>query len=561
MLKNRFFPFLVCLLISVVALMPASKAALGDTTIAGSQPSSWAVETVNKAKNNKLITPKTAQGYQGDITREEFCELVMKLYEATYIQPAEPASPNPFNDTANLDVLKAYNLKIVGGYGGGRFAPDEKITREQLACMFNNYLNLGFEYQGELPELDFADGNTVTDWAQKSVKIMVDLGILGSVGNKMLAPQGYATREQAIVLVVRVYDMVQEAKGALQSEGSENNPPEQKQEGGLEQRSKEEITKKWKYLNIDYSSKPFAEPPSISAPYSTGKVTEGYLQDTVKLANFIRYLAGLPADLISDEDLNNKAQHAAVLEAAVGYEGHYPHQPADMGDDFYSIAAAAARTCNLSMEADSAQGYQRLLSAVNNWMYDGTSERNTSEVAHRRWVLYAPIKKVGFGYAQGPHDYGKAHIATMYTQDKSRSSKVDYDYIAWPVPGYMPNLFFLAFASYPYQTPYPWSVFINPDKYQAPDKNSVTVAVTRKRDQKKWMLDKNDIKPYDQFTEGQEYFNVKNISYGVKNIIVFSNGLRQFSDGEEYEVCITGLKSKSGESAQISYTSKFFEIE
>lgn len=64
-----------------------------------------------------------------------------------------------------------------------------------------------------------------------------------------------------------------------------------------------------------------------------------------------------------------------------------------------------------------------------------------------------------------------------------------------------------------------------------------------------------------QSVKGQEYFNVKNINYGVKYIIVFSTGLKEIQEGEEFEVHITGLKSKDGQPAEIAYTTKFFEIE
>ena len=217
MAKNEFYTFLFFLAICVMVVLPASGIAEGDMIKNDSQPSSWAEETVNKAKNYNLTTPKTTSGYQVYITREEFCELVVKLYNATYSQPAEPASPNPFNDTANPEILKAYNLNIVNGYGGGRFAPDEKITREQLACMFYNYLTIGFEYQGNPPERGFEDRNEVSVWAEKAVKVMVDTDIIGGVGNNRLDPQGYATREQVIVLVVRFYEMVQKVNGVSQS--------------------------------------------------------------------------------------------------------------------------------------------------------------------------------------------------------------------------------------------------------------------------------------------------------------------------------------------------------
>src|SRR5690606_4040684 len=81
----------------------------------GDEPSNWAISEIEKAKKNNLTTERILNNFQSDITREEFCELVVKLYEAISGVKAKPVSPNPFTDTNNLEVLKANNLGIVGG--------------------------------------------------------------------------------------------------------------------------------------------------------------------------------------------------------------------------------------------------------------------------------------------------------------------------------------------------------------------------------------------------------------------------------------------------------------
>ena len=48
---------------------------------AASKPSDWAVDEINLAKEAGLITDRVAKDYAALITREEFCELVIKLYE------------------------------------------------------------------------------------------------------------------------------------------------------------------------------------------------------------------------------------------------------------------------------------------------------------------------------------------------------------------------------------------------------------------------------------------------------------------------------------------------
>ena len=69
------------------------------------------------------------------ITREEFCELAVLLYEKVTGEPGKPVSPNPFTDTSKAQILKAFKLGITTGTSATTFSPDALINREQCATM------------------------------------------------------------------------------------------------------------------------------------------------------------------------------------------------------------------------------------------------------------------------------------------------------------------------------------------------------------------------------------------------------------------------------------------
>lgn len=69
------------------------------------------------------------------ITREEFCELSVLLDEKVTGQVVQPVSPNPFTDTANPQILKAFQLGITTGTSTTTFSPGALINREQCAAM------------------------------------------------------------------------------------------------------------------------------------------------------------------------------------------------------------------------------------------------------------------------------------------------------------------------------------------------------------------------------------------------------------------------------------------
>ena len=84
------------------------------------------------------------------ITREEFAELAVLLYEKTTGKAAQPESPNPFTDTSNPEVLKAYKLGIVTVVGNSKIDPKALTNREQVATMLSRVIRV------MVPDADFS---------------------------------------------------------------------------------------------------------------------------------------------------------------------------------------------------------------------------------------------------------------------------------------------------------------------------------------------------------------------------------------------------------------------
>ena len=83
----------------------------------------------------------------------------------------EPKSANPFSDVAesryySKPVAWAAENRIVGGYGNGKFGPDDFITREQLAAIFMNYAKYkGYDTSARAELKKFGDADKVSGWA------------------------------------------------------------------------------------------------------------------------------------------------------------------------------------------------------------------------------------------------------------------------------------------------------------------------------------------------------------------------------------------------------------
>ena len=88
--------------------------------------SPWAEPELNKASVYGFITNSIKDNMSAPITREEFAEVSVKLYEKYTGKQAVTGDMSVFSDTSNPEVFKAFNLKIVNGTDAARklFSPN-----------------------------------------------------------------------------------------------------------------------------------------------------------------------------------------------------------------------------------------------------------------------------------------------------------------------------------------------------------------------------------------------------------------------------------------------------
>lgn len=182
--------------------------------------SDWAVDELEKANEAGLI-PGILNGKDltKPITREEFAELALLLYEKTTNKAAAAVSANPFTDTNNPQILKAYSLGITQGTSATAFSPNALINREQCATMlFRTIKSIAPDGDFSIDGVkDFPDQSNISSWALEGTKFMYRLGIIKGDSNGNFMPKaateaqsavnyGMASREAAILMAVRTYD-------------------------------------------------------------------------------------------------------------------------------------------------------------------------------------------------------------------------------------------------------------------------------------------------------------------------------------------------------------------
>ncbi len=170
--------------------------------------SAWAKPGLDKALGYGFITDRIRDNMSGFITREEFAELAVQLYELYTGKQAQAAPTSTFTDTENPKVLKAHALGIVVGIGQGKFAPEVLINREQMAAMLYRAVET-LDPDADMSVIDapsFADEKKIAPYFVTNVKFVAKHGFLGDIGNNQFAPKASSTREQAVVAAVEIYE-------------------------------------------------------------------------------------------------------------------------------------------------------------------------------------------------------------------------------------------------------------------------------------------------------------------------------------------------------------------
>ena len=97
---------------------------------------------------------------------------------------------------------------VVNGVGNGRFDPEGKITREQMATILFRYAQKKGADTSKRGNLGaFPDGTKVSAYAEEAVQWTVGEGVINGSDGKLL-PQRSATRAQVATILMRYIENI-----------------------------------------------------------------------------------------------------------------------------------------------------------------------------------------------------------------------------------------------------------------------------------------------------------------------------------------------------------------
>lgn len=182
----------------------------------------WAYAEVTAAIEEELVPVYLQNLYLQDITRGEFCDLVMQavtqvldmetgeLVKArTGKELSQFVQAYPFTDTTDENAIAANALGIITGRGEGIFDPYATISRQEAATMLTRAAKVLNMDTAQPQSSAFADREALPAWALEAVDYISQIGVMNGTGDNSFSPLGSYTREQSFITIYRLFQAQQ----------------------------------------------------------------------------------------------------------------------------------------------------------------------------------------------------------------------------------------------------------------------------------------------------------------------------------------------------------------
>lgn len=183
-----------------------------ETVFSDVSSSAWYAEAVNYVYENGLMTGISSTQFAPNNTLTR--AMVVQTLYAMANKPAVSGSEN-FTDVSSGDwfadaVTWASANGIVSGYNATQFAPNDPLTREQLALILYGYAQMrGYNTtQSGTSIQKFTDYGSISAWALEAMDWAVNAGLLSGKGNGVLDPTGTATRAEVAQILMNFSETV-----------------------------------------------------------------------------------------------------------------------------------------------------------------------------------------------------------------------------------------------------------------------------------------------------------------------------------------------------------------
>lgn len=181
-----------------------------QTTFMDVPASAWYCDAVEYVYENGLMSGVSGGRFAPNDTLTR-----AMLVQTLYAMEGRPAAASAgFADVASGDwYASAVNWAaangVVSGVSETGFGPNNALTREQLALILYRFAQYkGYDVTGTSDLAAYADGSSVSGWAAEAMGWAVDAGLISGVGGNQIAPTGTASRAQVAQILMNFCENV-----------------------------------------------------------------------------------------------------------------------------------------------------------------------------------------------------------------------------------------------------------------------------------------------------------------------------------------------------------------
>ena len=176
--------------------------------------SNWSSPYVKKASTYGFVSGVGNNRFdpQNSVTRAQFIAMIMNVLGA---KPYEGNS-SAYGDVKSGDwfynaVGSAYDLGLLEAFKSSTFAPNQALTREEMASMLAGALNseaIQARHASEDLDTVFTDASQISELHRTSIQTVYDNKLMGGKGQGIFDPKGLTTRAESAAVQLKLMEIL-----------------------------------------------------------------------------------------------------------------------------------------------------------------------------------------------------------------------------------------------------------------------------------------------------------------------------------------------------------------
>ncbi|WP_458413569.1 glycosyl hydrolase family 18 protein [Schinkia sp. CFF1] len=181
----------------------------------------WAKDDIISIYNKGWMRGVKTNTFAPDksLTRAEAAAILVRALDLKPLQPmTQPFGDVEQNHWANYDIIVANQQGLMKGKEKGRFAPDDKVTREEMAAILDRVIGVSPALVSEAT--NFKDVKS-SRWSYEAIQNMNKQGIFGGFNDQTFRPTDGMTRAQMASILNRTAPLLGKDQTVILKVGSE----------------------------------------------------------------------------------------------------------------------------------------------------------------------------------------------------------------------------------------------------------------------------------------------------------------------------------------------------